>query len=412
MQLPITNDAVIFGILLLILAGIFHTSSSEKKYWKNFYKFVPALLLCYFIPGIVNSIGIISVENSNLYYVASRYLLPTSLVLFTIGVDFRSILKLGPKAITMTLTGTIGVIVGGPIAILIVSVISPDIIIGSGPEATWKGLSTIAGSWIGGGANQTAMKEVFQVSDSVFSAIIAIDVLTYSVWFAILLYGAGINDKINKYLKADTTSLEIVQKSLEGNSNNKFSLSNINDLIKLLAIGFGVTAMAHFLADIIAPFFEQNFPELSKFSLTSKFFWMVILATTSGLLLSFTRFRKYESKGASKIGSLFLYILIATIGMKMEILGFFKNFDLLLITSIWITFHAVLLIVVGRIIKAPFFFIAVGSQANIGGAASAPIVAAAIHPSLATVGVLLAVVGYASGTYGAWLCAILMSLVS
>lgn len=409
---PITNDAVIIGILLFILAVIFQTQSSEKKFWKSFYKFIPALLLCYFIPGIVNSVGIISVENSNLYYVASRYLLPTSLVLFTIGVDFRSILKLGPKAITMTLTGTVGIILGGPIAILIVSLISPDIIVSGGPEATWRGLATIAGSWIGGGANQTAMKEVFQVSDSVFSAIIAIDVLTYSVWFAILLYGAGINDKINKWLKADTKSLELVQKSMENNSQNKMNLSSLNDLIKLLAVGFGVTAISHFLADIIAPFFEHNYPELAKFSLTSNFFWMVILATTGGLILSFTRFRNLEAKGASKMGSLFLYVLIATIGMKMEILGFFQNFDLLLITSIWISFHAILLIVVGRLIKAPFFFLAVGSQANIGGAASAPIVAAAIHPNLATVGVLLAVVGYASGTYGAWLCAILMSLVS
>ena len=411
-MLPITNDAVIFGILLSILALIFHTSSSKNTKWVKFYKFVPALLLCYFVPGIVNSIGIISVEDSNLYYVASRYLLPTSLVLFTIGVDFRSILKLGPKAITMTLTGTFGVILGGPVAILIVSIIAPDIIVSSGPEATWRGLSTIAGSWIGGGANQTAMKEVFQVQDSVFSAIIAIDVLTYSVWFAILLYGAGINDKLNKFLKADTTSLEHVQKKLENNTSTQFNLSNVNDLIKLLAVGFGVTAIAHFLADIIAPFFQNNYPELSRFSLTSDFFWMVIIATTLGLILSFTRFRELEKKGASKIGSLFLYILIATIGMKMEILGFFQNFDLLLITSIWITFHALLLIFVGRLIKAPFFFIAVGSQANIGGAASAPIVAAAIHPSLATVGVLLAVVGYAAGTYGAWLCAILMSLVS
>ena len=411
-MLPITNDAVIFGILLAILAIIFHTSSSKNEKLVKFYKFVPALLLCYFVPGIVNSIGIISVEDSNLYYVASRYLLPTSLVLFTIGVDFRSILKLGPKAITMTLTGTFGVILGGPVAILIVSIIAPDIIVSSGPEATWRGLSTIAGSWIGGGANQTAMKEVFQVTDSVFSAIIAIDVLTYSVWFAILLYGAGINDKLNKFLKADTTSLERVQRKLENNNSTQISLSNMNDLIKLLAVGFGVTAIAHFLADIIAPFFQHNYPELSRFSLTSDFFWMVIIATTIGLILSFTRFRELETKGASKIGSLFLYILIATIGMKMEILGFFQNFDLLLITSIWITFHALLLIFVGRLIKAPFFFIAVGSQANIGGAASAPIVAAAIHPSLATVGVLLAVVGYAAGTYGAWLCAILMSLVS
>lgn len=89
-------------------------------------------------------------------------------------------------------------------------------------------------------------------------------------------------------------------------------------------------------------------------------------------------------------------------------MGFFQNIQLLLITSIWITFHALFLFFVGRLIKAPFFFLAVGSQANIGGAASAPIIAAAFHPSLASVGVLLAVLGYALGTYGAWLCAILM----
>ena len=129
------------------------------------------------------------------------------------------------------------------------------------------------------------------------------------------------------------------------------------------------------------------------------------------LLLSFTKLRKLENSGASKIGNLFLYILIATIGMEMNIMGFFQNIQLLLITSIWISFHALFLFFVGRLIKAPFFFLAVGSQANIGGAASAPIIAAAFHPSLASVGVLLAVLGYALGTYGAWLCAILMSLI-
>lgn len=412
MQIPITNDAVIFAILLAILAIIFSTSSSTNKYLKTFYKFVPSLLLCYFVPGIFNTLGIISVDNSNLYFVASRYLLPTSLVLLTIGVDFKSILKLGPKAMIMTLTGTTGVIIGGPIAILIVSFFFPDLIVHSGPDATWRGLSTIAGSWIGGGANQTAMKEVFNVSDTIFSSIIAIDVLTYSVWFAILLYGAGINEKLNKFLKADTSSIDEVQIHVEKDFTHEFDMSNVNDMMTLLAVGFGVTGISHLLADIIAPYFQNNFPELSKFSLTSNFFWMIIIATTVGLLLSFTKARNLESKGASKIGTLFLYILIATIGMKMDIFGFFKNFDLILITSIWITFHAILLLVVGRLIKAPFFFIAVGSQANIGGAASAPIIAAAFHPSLATVGVLLAVVGYALGTYGAWLCAVLMSMVS
>ncbi len=411
MKFPLTNDAVVFAILLAILAFVFTTSKSNKPFWLKFYKYVPSLLLCYFIPGIFNSLGIISAKDSGLYSMASKFLLPTSLVLLTLGIDFNRIIKLGPKAIIMMLAGTFGVIIGGPIAFFLVSTFFPDFIIHSGPLATWRGLSTIAGSWIGGGANQTAMKEVFNVDGSVFSALIAIDVLTYSVWFAILLYGIGISDKLDKFLKADLKSIEAIKKGIDKDHTEEFDFSNTASMIKILAVGFGVTGVSQFLADIIAPFFQNNFPQLEKFSLTSNFFWLIVLATTGGLLLSFTKFRKLENSGASKIGNLFLYILIATIGMEMNIMGFFQNIQLLLITSIWITFHALFLFFVGRLIKAPFFFLAVGSQANIGGAASAPIIAAAFHPSLASVGVLLAVLGYALGTYGAWLCAILMSLI-
>jgi uncharacterized membrane protein len=139
---------------------------------------------------------------------------------------------------------------------------------------------------------------------------------------------------------------------------------------------------------------------------------LVVLATTGGLLLSMTRARKMEGVGASRVGSVFIYILVATIGMKMDLTAIFNNPGLFLIGGVWILFHALLLIVVARLIRAPVFFLAVGSQANVGGAASAPIVAAAFHPSLAPVGVLLAVLGYALGTYGAWICGNLMRMVS
>ncbi|MBK7105223.1 MAG: DUF819 family protein [Ignavibacteriae bacterium] len=411
MIFPISNDAITFAILLTILAIIFKTSSSTKSFWIKFYKVVPTLMLCYFIPGILNSLGIISSENSKLYFVGSRFLLPVSLVLLTIGVDFKSILKLGPKALIMMLTGTAGIVIGGPIALFIVSTIFPDFIIHEGEFATWRGLSAISGSWIGGSANQTAMKEIFNINDSVFSAIIAIDVMTYSIWFAVLLYGVGIKDKLNKFLKADEKSLKAIELGIEKEHSDKLEFSDNTKMMTILAVGFGVTGVSHFFADIIAPYFQNNFPQFAKFSLTSEFFWMIIFATSGGLLLSFTKFRKLETYGASKVGNLFLYILIAIIGMEMNVIGFFQNYHLFLITSIWIIIHGTLLIIVGRIIKAPFFFLAVGSQANIGGSASAPIIAAAFHPSLASIGVLLAVLGYALGTYGAWLCAILMSLI-
>jgi uncharacterized membrane protein len=400
------------GILIGILAFVFLTARSAHPFWKKFYKYVPTLLLCYFIPSIFNSLGIISGETSNLYFVASRYLLPTSLVLLTISVDLPEIMKLGPKALIMFFTGTAGIIIGGPIAILIISMFAPDIVGGAGPDAVWRGLTTVAGSWIGGSANQAAMKEIFKVGDGLFSAMIAVDVIVANVWMAFLLYGAGITNRIDAKLQADTSAITELKQKIEVYRAQVMRIPELTDTIKLLSVGFGITALAHIAADIIAPWIAANAPGLEKFSLTSGFFWLIVISTTVAVFLSFTRAKELEGVGASRIGSVFLYVLVATIGMKMNIMAIFENPGLFLVGLIWIAFHALLLILVAKLIKAPLFFMAVGSQANVGGAASAPIVASAFHPSLAPVGVLLAVLGYVVGTYGAWFCGIVMQVVS
>ena len=406
------NDAIVLGILMGILGFVFITSSSKNLFWVKFYRYIPALLLCYFIPSIFNSLGVISGDSSKLYFVASRYLLPTSLALLTISIDIHEIKKLGSKALIMFFTGTLGIIAGGPLAIMIVSLVSPDIIGGSGPDAVWRGLSTVAGSWIGGGANQAAMKEVFQVNDTIFSAMVAVDVIVANIWMAMLLYGTGIVQKIDNWFQADSSSIEELKDKIEAYQAQILKVPNTNDTIKVLSVGFGITAFAHFGADHIAPAILQNAPSLSKFSLTSRFFWLIVISTTLAAALSFTKARELEGVGASRIGSVFIYILVATIGMKMNILAIFDNPGLFLVGLLWMMIHAIILISVAKCIRAPFFFMAVGSQANVGGAASAPIVASAFHPSLAPVGVLLAVLGYAIGTYGAWLCGVLMQAVS
>lgn len=406
----ITNDAVVFGILISIISLVFITSNSQNKICKRFYKFVPSLLLCYFVPSIFNTLGIISGELSNLYFVASRYLLPASLVLLTISIDLPQILKLGPKALIMFLTGTFGIIFGGPISILLVSYIAPSILNGADSDLIWRGFTTVAGSWIGGGANQAAMKEIFEVDDTIFSTMIAVDVIVANIWMAFLLYGAGIHSKVDKVLKADSSAIEELKIKIEKYKSQINKIPDLVDTIKIMGVGFGVTAISHFGSDFIAPYIKNNYSYLEKFSLTSGFFWLIVLSTTIALCLSFTKVRQLEGAGASRYGSLFLYILVATIGMKMDTMAIFDNPAFFLIGLIWMVIHASLLIIVAKIIKAPLFFLAVGSQANVGGAASAPIVASAFHPSLAPVGVLLAVFGYALGTYGAWLCGILMKL--
>ena len=408
----LTNDAVVFGLLMAILAFVFASSASKHPFWVKFYTYVPTVLLCYFIPAVFNSLGIISGESSNLYKVASRYLLPASLVLFTISVDLKGILRLGPKALTMFLAGTVGVVLGGPVSMLVVGWIYPDLYSGTGPDEIWRGLSTIAGSWIGGGANQTAMLEVFGASPTLFGQMIAVDVLIANFWMAILLFWAAKPEKLDAFFKADTTAIYALRDRIAKMRASSIRIPSMKDSLLILGIGFGVTGLSHWFADFLAPWFETNHPDWNQYSLNSAFFWIVVIATAIGLALSFTKARDLEGVGASHMGSVLLYVLVATIGMQMDLGAILDNPILFLIGFIWILFHASIMILVAWLIKAPFFYVAVGSQANIGGAASAPIVASAFDPSLAPVGVLLAVLGYAIGTYGAYLSGLMMQWLS
>lgn len=407
-----TNDAVVFGLLMATLAFVFATSASKKPFWVKFYTYIPTVLLCYFIPAVFNSMGLISGESSGLYKVASRYLLPASLVLFTVSIDLKGILKLGPKALTMFLAGTAGIMLGGPLALLTVGFMFPDIYSGTGPDEIWRGLSTISGSWIGGGANQTAMLEVFGASPTLFGQMIAVDVLVANLWMAFLLYWAAKPEKLDKLLKSDTSAIYELRDRIAKHREGIMKIPKLGDTMLILGFGFGVTGFSHLCADFLAPWFETNYPNLNQYSLNSAFFWIVVIATTAGLILSFTKVRNLEGAGASRMGSVLLYILVATIGMQMDLGAVLDNPVFFLIGIVWIFFHILIMSLVAFAIKAPFFYVAVGSQANVGGAASAPIVASAFDPSLAPVGVLLAVLGYALGTYGAYLSGLMMQAIS
>lgn len=461
MQPVFTNDAITFGLLMIVLAAIFYTSHLDHAGWKKFYRYVPALLLCYFVPALLNyPFGLIAPEwyymddlaqflatkgitlpdhvntlpainefleqqgiassevkgfkgKSQLYYVASRYLLPASLILLCLSIDIKGILNLGSKALIMFFTATAGIILGGPIALLVVTNLFPGLIPAS-TDDIWRGLSTVAGSWIGGGANQTAMKEIFEVGDNIFATMIIVDVVVANIWMGFLLYGANISDQVDGWLKADSSAINDLKQRVADYRASIAQMPTTTDLFMLGGVAFGGVALSHWGADLLTPFMKQYSETLSAMrlnSLMSHFFWLIVISTTFGFVLSFTKARKLEGVGASRWGSLFIFILVATIGMKMNLGEVWSNLGLFAVGIIWMLVHVGLLLTVAVIIKAPFFFVAVGSQANIGGAASAPVVASAFSPALAPVGVLMAVLGYALGTYGAIICAYLMQAV-
>lgn len=408
----ITDDAVVLGILAALLALVFYTASSENRFFKKFYKYVPALLLCYFIPGLLNSAGAISGTESKLYPVAAAYLLPASLVLFTLSLDVGEIWKLRKKAGLMLVTTITGILFGGPLAVILVSFFAPEVFAGQGAAAEWRGLATLAGTWIGGGANQAALYEVFKPTPELFSATVAVDVIVANLWMAMLLLGAGNAARIDRFLKSDTSELDVLKQKMENQRLAGLRMPALKDTIIIVGIGFGVTGLSHWLGKALAAWIANVAPQLEKFSLTSPFLWTVLLATGIGIALSFTRARNLEGVGASRLGTVLLYILITTIGMQMNVMAIFSSPGLFIVGLVWIVFHGILLMLVAKLTRTPFFFVAVSSQACIGGAASAPVVASAFHTALAPVGVLLAICGYAVGTYAGYICGLLMQWAS
>ncbi|GGE23013.1 DUF819 domain-containing protein [Sphingobacterium cellulitidis] len=408
----IQNTTVVFGLLMTILGLVFYTSSLSNKYVKGFYNVIPPLLLCYFLPGLLNSFNIIDGANSPLTTIGSRYFLPACLILFVINLDLKEMWALRKRAGLMFITGTVGILLGGPLAVYLTSLVAPEVVGGTGPDEVWRGLGALAGSWIGGSANQVALKEILQPSPALFSSIIAVDVFVAYIWMAILLYGASKYKIVDKFFKADSQDVEHLKAKMDERVKVNSKIPETKDYMIMIALAFGGTGLATLLSEPVANFMATHYPETEKFSLTNTFFWLVFFATVFGIALSFTPAKKLEFAGASKIGTVLLYVLITTIGMQMDIMAILGNPGLFIVGFLWISFHALLLIIVAKLFKVPFFYLSVGSMANVGGVASASVMSAAFHPSLISVGVILSVFSYAIGTYAGWLTALLMKIAS
>ena len=405
----ITNDIVLFGLIAATLGAVFWTASRETGMWKKFYTYVPALLLCYFIPGIYNSVGLIDGSASKLYNpVASRVLLPAALLLLTLTIDLKGVLRLGPKLLIMYIGASITVMIGAFVAFWVMGLLHPATVAGD----TWAGMATLAGSWIGGGANMVAMKELFEVDETTFGQFVVVDVGVGYVWMAVLIFLAGRAEAIDARSGADTRAIEDLKQRLAAYQQQHERVTSLTDLMVILGIAFGAVGLSHAIAGPASAWFATNVSWSQQVSLHEPFVWVVVLSTLIGLVLSFTRARALDGAGASKVGTLLLYILIACIGMQMDIKALADRPWLFALGLIWISVHIVLLWLLGKALRVPFFYFAMGSQSNIGGPASAPVVASVFHPSLAPVGALLGALGYATGTVLAYIVGITLKAMA
>lgn len=396
--LPINDPAGILAILLAVLAVIFW--ATQQRHIKPLFKVIPSLVFCYFIPTTLTTLGVLP-DESPLYGWIKGHLLPAALFLLILALDVPGIIRLGPKAGIMLLAGTFGVVIGGPLALWVGGMFLDGPLWGLPPDA-WKGLSALSGSWIGGGANFVAIGDAVDITPEMLALMVIPDVFVANIWMGILLYLSGHQHRIDDWTGADASAIRALEHRLTKFQERIMRVATLPDLMIIIALGFVASWGSEQLGLLL--------PEIG--TMISHGTWKYILVTALGVACSFTPMRNLEGAGASRIGSVMLYLLVACIGATADFNRMAEAPGYMVVGLMWMAVHVTVLLTVAWFIKAPIFFVAVGSQANIGGAASAPIVASAYHPALAPVGVLLAVAGYVLGTYAGLTCAALLRWVS
>ncbi|MDE2783609.1 MAG: DUF819 family protein [Gemmatimonadota bacterium] len=386
------NDPMgVFAFLAGLVALIFWVS--ELPRCKKLFEVVPPVIYVYFLPMLATTAGI-TPAASPLYDWTVPYLLLFALLMLMVSVDLGSVARLGPVALFMVAAGTIGIVIGGPISLMLFG--------GMLPEDAWTGFAALSGSWIGGTANMVAIAESVGTSPDAMGPVIVVDTVVGYGWMGVLIAMVGLQGRFDRRTKARTDAIEQTNRRLEEMKSERRPLTL---RYAVVMIGFGMACA------VLAQRLGQRFPAVGDPTIISGTTWAILIVVTGGLVLSFTPLRKLETVGASHLGYTALYLLLAGIGAQADLRAVLDAPVYLLAGAVWIAIHLGVLLIAARIVRAPLFFVATGSMANVGGAASAPVVAGVYHRAMAPIGLLMAVAGYILGIYAAIVCAWLLGLV-
>ncbi len=391
-QALITDPTGVFAFLAAIVAAVFWVSGIPR--FKKLFEVVPPVIYVYFLPMLATTAGITPSE-SPLYDWTVPYLLLFALLMLMVSVDLRSVVRLGPVALVMVVAGTVGIIIGGPISYMLFG--------GMLPADAWQGFAALSGSWIGGTANMAAIAESVGTSADALGPVVVVDTVVGYGWMGVLIALVGFQGRFDRRTNARTEIVEWTNQQVAGFQSEKRPLT-LRDAVVMIGFGLALSVLAERLGGLL--------PSVGDPTIISPTTWAVLIVVTGGLALSLTRLRQLESAGASHLGYVALYLMLAGIGATADLRAVLDAPVYLLAGVVWISIHLIILIVVARLVRAPFFFVATGSMANIGGVASAPVVAGVYNKAMAPIGLLMAVAGYILGIYGATACAWLLGLLA
>ena len=385
METPVALISSPIGVLAVLcsVAAFFFLIAELSK--AKLFQYIPPLLFIYATPVFLNNLDVIP-SDSTIYPGLSAYLLPAFIVLMLIKVNIPAVMQVMGKGILVMLMGTAGVMVGAVVAYLIVHPwLSPD---------AWQGYGALAGSWIGGTANMAAAAEMLGTSEEQFGLAIIADNVVYVVWLPLLLMSRDFADKFNKWARVPEDRIAAMDAAAELHVEED-SAPTMPQYLYLFAVVIGVVWIGRSTAPGISDWIAANLPAMKNvFSETTV---RILLVTSIALVLSVTRVSKLPNSTA--LGTALVYVFVAGMGARASVSGLAEAPMFVLGAFIWIFIHGLFCLAGAWLFKVDIHSVAIASAANIGAAASAPIVAAHHRPSLVPVSILMALLGYAMGNY-------------
>jgi uncharacterized membrane protein len=386
----ITNPVLIVVALLAIETLVLGLSRHDRT--KRCFDLLPAVFWIYFLPMLAATFGLITAK-SPVYGLITTWLLPASLVLLLLPVDMKAILRLGPTALAMFFIGAAGIIAGAAFSF---ALFRP--LIG---EEFWSGFGALSASWTGGSANMIAVKEALSVPDAIFAPMVIVDTVVPYLWMGVMIAMVGLQPAFDRWNRSERAILDQLGEQVVQHLATSGRRRTPAGIVVSLAVAFAGSAAAHLIA--------RQLPQIRD--VVTTYTWTIMIVSLVGILLSFSPVRNLERSGATRTGYDLLYFVLTAIGAKASVASIGSAMVLIAAGLVIVAVHAVVLLVGARIMRAPMFLVAAASQANIGGVASAPVVAEVYHPGLASVGLLLAILGNIVGTWLGILCAQLCRMI-
>ena len=374
----ITDGFSYLALLMMIAASIVYTE--KKTRYNKLFKYLPSIVIIYFVVMLLSTFGIWekTTEITATYKALKSNLLPAMIFLMLLSADMRKIRKLGKKMILAFLLASVSISLGfiGMYALFHTAF---------GPES-WKPFAALSGSWMGGTGNMVAIQGALNLPEGDMGYTLLIDSIDYAVWVMVLLALVPFAKRFNRWSGADTSIIDEVSRKLAQKEERREKMDFVS-LFLLLSTALFLSALSQFLADFM--------PTTDFLTHTT---WVVIIATVAGILLAMTPMASLG--GASALGNMMLYFIVALIASRANFTELTQAPLYIVAGFVIITIHVLIMVIFAKLFKLDLFSLGVASLANIGGVASAPILASAYSKALIPIGVLMAMMGYILGTFG------------